>query len=364
MWMIKLLVAVQLLALALAGGSSIAIGHYQHALLSSHNSYRKKLSGDGVRSLVWDDGLSSAAGTWSLTCDYKEYDKYFGQNMYYDSEKDDLKGLVKTAVKKWNDEAEAIINPKGSCKGDCDKAQMLWDNTTSFGCSIRQCPTLNLGNGKVINEPTFLVCLYWPRLPEDTKKIYEPGKPCSKCPEDTKCVNDLCLSEELSKRLRTPPEYHRRFLRNKATLDARRLRRQLAGAGSMTDTEEYYMKSAHNTLRRRTNKQELKWSPYLSRWANYVIRCDEEYPGPRSAYTNFGKLFTSDRDKDQAAYHLVFQWGNEGYDVTKELKTGCRTPNDRDTCNHNTNIMADDIENLGCAALDCLNFKQLTCIYK
>uniref|UniRef100_A0A0L8FPD4 SCP domain-containing protein n=1 Tax=Octopus bimaculoides TaxID=37653 RepID=A0A0L8FPD4_OCTBM len=96
--------------------------------------------------------------------------------------------------------------------------------------------------------------------------------------------------------------------------------------GSLSDTEEYYMVSAHNTLRRRTNKQELKWSPYLSRWANYIIRCDEEYPGPRSAYTNFGKLFTSDRDKDQ--------------------------------------IMADDIENVGCAALDCLNFKQLTCIYK
>eukprot|EP00106_Octopus_bimaculoides_P020836 XP_014788278.1 PREDICTED: uncharacterized protein LOC106882199 isoform X1 [Octopus bimaculoides] len=138
------------------------------------------------------------------------------------------------------------------------------------------------------------------------------------------------------------------------------------------------MVSAHNTLRRRTNKQELKWSPYLSRWANYIIRCDEEYPGPRSAYTNFGKLFTSDRDKDQvlrvgnrkwyrrncAVYHVVFQWGNEGYDVTRELQTGCRTPSDRDTCNHNTNIMADDIENVGCAALDCLNFKQLTCIYK
>uniref|UniRef100_A0A0L8FNG3 SCP domain-containing protein n=1 Tax=Octopus bimaculoides TaxID=37653 RepID=A0A0L8FNG3_OCTBM len=110
--------------------------------------------------------------------------------------------------------------------------------------------------------------------------------------------------------------------------------------GSLSDTEEYYMVSAHNTLRRRTNKQELKWSPYLSRWANYIIRCDEEYPGPRSAYTNFGKLFTSDRDKDQ-----VLRVGNR-----KWYRRNC--------------IMADDIENVGCAALDCLNFKQLTCIYK
>ncbi|GAB1599340.1 GLIPR1-like protein 1 isoform X2 [Argonauta hians] len=364
MWMLNLLVAVQLLAITLVSSSNIEIGRYQHTLISSHNSHRKKLSGDGVRSLVWDDGLSAAARTWSFTCEYKEYDSFFGQNMFYDSEKDDVKSLVKTAVKKWNDNAKAKINPKGVCKGDCKDTQMLWDNTTSFGCSLRQCPTLNLGSGKVINDPTFLVCLYWPRLPEDTKQIYQPGEACSNCPEKTKCDNDLCLNEELSKRLKTPPEYHRRHSKGKATLDARRLRRQLAGAGSLSDTEEYFMVSAHNTLRRRTDKQELKWSPYLSRWANHVIRCNEEYPGPRTAYTNFGKLYSSERSNDQAVYHVVYQWGNEGDDVTKELQTGCRTPNDRFSCNHNTNIMADDIEGVGCAALDCQNFKQLTCIYK
>jgi len=132
----------------------------------------------------------------------------------------------------------------------------------------------------------------------------------------------------------------------------------------LTDTEEYYVLSAHNTMRRRTEKPELKWSEYLSRWANYIVRCNIEYPGPRSAYTNFGKIHAEERGENVPIYQVVFKWGNEGYDTGKEMESGCRTPFDREECNHNTNIMVNDIKDVGCAAMDCENFKQLTCIYK
>lgn len=374
MWIPKLLAVVQLLVAVMAEFASIVdIGPYRHTLITQHNHYRKKIEATKMKEMVWDEGLSNAAETWSVPCKYGVFDEQLGQNMYYETNKDPSKDMIKAAVKIWKYEASDIINPKGICKGDCSKAQILWDNSTSFGCALRQCPSLDLGSGKVVNHATFLVCLYWPKVKKDLKEMFTPGEGCSNCDEGFVCKKGLCSSETnftlpyretLAKKLLRPPQFHQKSLRRMMSDGTKRSRRQLANGGSLTNTEEYYVLSAHNTMRRRTEKPELKWSEYLSRWANYVIRCNIEYPGPRSAYTNFGKMKIANREDNNPIYQVVFEWGNEGYDVDREMESGCRTPFDREQCNHNTNIMVNDIADVGCASLDCQNFKQLTCIYK
>ncbi|XP_061166101.1 probable ATP-dependent RNA helicase DDX46 [Saccostrea echinata] len=126
----------------------------------------------------------------------------------------------------------------------------------------------------------------------------------------------------------------------------------------MNSTDKVRLTQVHNTLRG-TGMSDLKWNNHLERWARYVIRCEIEYPGPIDTFTNFGKI-----DKSSQAYNIVYDWGAEGNDVFQRLTSGCRTPDDRERCNHNVIIRNPFIRNFACASLDCVDKTQLTCIYK
>lgn len=126
----------------------------------------------------------------------------------------------------------------------------------------------------------------------------------------------------------------------------------------MDTTDKFQLTQVHNTLRG-TQLAELSWSNHLERWARYVIRCEIEYPGPIDTFTNFGKL-----DRTSRVYNIVYDWGAEGSDVDQRQNVGCRTPEDRERCNHSSIIRNPFIRNFACASLDCGSKTQLTCIYK
>lgn len=126
----------------------------------------------------------------------------------------------------------------------------------------------------------------------------------------------------------------------------------------MGSTDKFQLTQVHNTLRG-TQLAELSWSNHLERWARYVIRCEIEYPGPIDTFTNFGKV-----DRTSRVYNIIYDWGAEGSDVNQRQNVGCRTPDDREKCNHNSIIRNPFIRNFACASLDCGSKTQLTCIYK
>ena len=146
--------------------------------------------------------------------------------------------------------------------------------------------------------------------------------------------------------------------RPSAHIRRRRPQRQIE-PGSITTEEKSYITQAHNMLRG-NEIQKLTWSRYLERWAKYVIRCDIEYPGPITTYTNFGKASNGGN-----IYNIVYDWGNEGYNVNQILRYGCRTPSDRERCNHNVIIRNEFLRDYACASKNCSNgMRQLTCIYR
>lgn len=126
----------------------------------------------------------------------------------------------------------------------------------------------------------------------------------------------------------------------------------------MNSTQKFQLTQVHNTLRG-TQLAELSWSGHLERWARYVVRCEIQYPGPIDTFTNFGKI-----DMTSLVYNIVYDWGAEGSDVAQRLNKGCRTPDDRESCNHNVIIRNPFIRSFACATLDCGREQQLTCIYK
>ncbi|XP_063444685.1 uncharacterized protein LOC134725091 isoform X1 [Mytilus trossulus] len=143
------------------------------------------------------------------------------------------------------------------------------------------------------------------------------------------------------------------------TQTERRQPQRNTAPGSVTVEEQNYLTQAHNLLRG-SQMTALKWSRYLQRWADYVIRCQVEYPGPITTYTNFGKISNGGN-----IYNIVYNWGNEGYNVNKKLETGCRTPADRERCNHNVIVRNEFLREYACAARNCQSgIRQLTCIYR
>lgn len=148
--------------------------------------------------------------------------------------------------------------------------------------------------------------------------------------------------------------YRQEELRRQQALQALRDRED-----GLNDQEQYFTIAAHNVYRKQERLKELTWSSRLERWAKYVIRCDREYPGPITCYTNFGK---SSKEKD--IYTAVYDWASEGpFQNNIRLETGCRTPADKTVCNHNTVIRNPDISEMACASMDCGSTRQLTCIY-
>ncbi|XP_052791303.1 uncharacterized protein LOC128225240 [Mya arenaria] len=131
-----------------------------------------------------------------------------------------------------------------------------------------------------------------------------------------------------------------------------------ANQGQLTGEEQFFIISAHNLLRKEAGVRDLAWSSHLERWAKYVIRCETEYPGPITCYTNFGKA-----DQGEEIYNVVYEWGTEGGDLRKPLQYGCRTPADKSLCNHNTNMLQPSMDQMACASKACGSQRQLTCIY-
>ncbi|XP_048764455.1 uncharacterized protein LOC125672284 isoform X2 [Ostrea edulis] len=181
--------------------------------------------------------------------------------------------------------------------------------------------------------------------------------------EQRRRLEDLRRQREEDRRVqmelrRRREEERRRRQRQRELEQQRRPSRPARIESTMKSTDKFQLTQVHNTLRG-TGLGELKWSKHLERWARYVVRCEIEYPGPIDTFTNFGKL-----DKPSQVYNLVYDWGAEGNDVSRPLAYGCRTPDDRERCNHNVIIRNPFIRNFACASLDCVDKTQLTCIYK
>ncbi|CAG5135134.1 unnamed protein product, partial [Candidula unifasciata] len=128
---------------------------------------------------------------------------------------------------------------------------------------------------------------------------------------------------------------------------------------ALTETDQHYITATHNRVRESNNRDPIEWDPFLQKWAEYVINCKVDYPGPVHAYSNFHRL-----DQGARVYTVVYDWSIEGNNTNVELDHGCRTPKDRTRCNHYTNIIQPTLTSMACAARDCKdNTRQLVCLY-
>ncbi|XP_041364422.1 uncharacterized protein LOC121379836 [Gigantopelta aegis] len=309
----------------------------------------------------WDDHLKLKAERWAQKCRYERpglnqymFSRQDGHNLFYlEGNIQSWHSISKTidkAISSWVREKEYFRYGQ-DCGSACSYVQMVFAKTNKMGCALSSCQYLRAGK-YWIRHATLFVCYYTPRGNLVGEYPYLGGAVCSNCPYGTRCDNGGLCAKSVFAEYRAPAAI---------TLETDEVEKTLptdTSLASLTKDEEDILLEVTNKLRQRKARQQLIWSSEIKEWANYVIRCDREYPGPRSAYTNFGKILST-----RGVQNLVYEWGKEGDLSTIKLKYACRTPNDHKKCNHNTNLMEHKITRMACAACNCGFMRQLTCIY-
>jgi len=182
------------------------------AIVDKHNELRarvangkEKLGVDGrqpkaanMRQLVWNDELAEIAQRWINQC-AGAHDKnrrtdefsWVGQNwaMSSNGNKDQQQSLATSFVQMWYDEVKdmskkALTDPTGKNNGKTGVighyTQVVWAETTDVGCGYI-----------ASSKGSYMACNYGPGGNVAGKRVYETGKPGSKCPTK-KTSQGLC----------------------------------------------------------------------------------------------------------------------------------------------------------------------------
>lgn len=95
-------------------------------------------------------------------------------------------GDVYEGVKRWFSESKSYNFLTGQCSGKCTLyTQMVWWESNKLGCGAKRC-----------GDRTILVCNYAPGGNYVGQRPYKSGKPCSECPGDMACEDNLCVEKK------------------------------------------------------------------------------------------------------------------------------------------------------------------------
>ncbi|XP_066918983.1 uncharacterized protein [Clytia hemisphaerica] len=175
------------------------------ALLQLHNAFRSMVqpSASNMYKMVWDDDLERISKDFAGKCivahnperhkEAKRFD-WVGENIAWGTGScgDKDCGDVYEGVKRWFTESKSYNYDSGECSGKCTLyTQMVWWESNKLGCGAKRC-----------GDRTILVCNYAPGGNYVGQRPYTHGKPCSKCPDNLTCEDNLCVektqpSEEL-----------------------------------------------------------------------------------------------------------------------------------------------------------------------
>ncbi|RUS79028.1 hypothetical protein EGW08_013211, partial [Elysia chlorotica] len=305
----------------------------------------------------WDEALASQASDWAERCEYRRPGRdrsgyRLNANLYL--AKDHVYGnrsvhrMVNKAIEAWWRSKERY-DFSSHCGRACSYVQMIQARTDRIGCGMSLCQNVLAGN-LVVEYASMLVCYYYPGENLLNTYPYVRGTSCSRCPSGMDCRDRLCRipgaeivpADLYPGNFRTRPQAIREY-RDKLTRE-----------------EEVALTDSHNKMREGNRLgTSLRWDPFLQRWAEWIIHCEVDYPGPNSTYTNFVRL-----DQGTDVYNVVSKWSEEGYNTNLRMEHGCRTPPGESRCNHFTNLLGQSLTTMGCAARDCgEGTRQLVCLY-
>lgn len=122
---------------------------FRNTILNSTNVFRTQ---HNASSLIWNDTLVNVAKDWANECQWKHSGGDPGENLALGYEN------TTAAVDAWGFERKKYNFKKttGFTEATGHFTQLVWKNTTTVGCSYKDCTGINKLEGYL------LVCEYWP----------------------------------------------------------------------------------------------------------------------------------------------------------------------------------------------------------
>lgn len=325
-------------------------------IVSRHNEVRRSREVDAsdMLEMRWDEDLAQRASSFAERCEYQRpRENGINANLYFTSDhvhgEQTIHKWLDSAVDSWRRVRERYTY-SSNCGRACAYVQMIMARTDRIGCALSLCDNVRAGN-YVVDYGSLFVCYYYPGEDLMNTYPYTRGSQCSRCDSRMECREGLCRipgteivpREFISRTRSTGPQPIVEF-RDKLTQEEAR---------SLVDS--------HNKMRQgnRINAN-LRWDPFLQRWAEWIVHCTVDYPGPRHTYTNFERM-----EHTTNVYDVVSTWSTEGSNTNLRMEHGCRTPSDEtEKCNHFTNVLNEDVTTMACATRNCGDEgRQLVCLY-
>ena len=166
-----------------------------------HNEVRSDVTptSSNMMIIACDDELAETAQQYSRNCVYEhsqgiitsKFNK-IGENLYISSNEVTPKNVLNEAIKNWEEEMKDYNISSNECTNVCGHyTQLVWNSTYAVGCGLTTCPNIQVGNEQW-SLAQLVVCQYGPAGNFNNKRPYQVGKPCSACPSDYSCKNNLC----------------------------------------------------------------------------------------------------------------------------------------------------------------------------
>nr|XP_033774539.1 peptidase inhibitor 16-like [Geotrypetes seraphini] len=143
----------------------------------------------------WDSSLEKQAKAYAAECiwDHNPNLGNTGENLYMTSSNT---LSMADAMNSWHKERIDYDFATMACteKKMCGHyTQVVWADSMKIGCGEQFCEKVKKSDRQ---KQFILVCNYAPAGNYRGQKPYIEGKSCSKCPAETKCINNLCAIQE------------------------------------------------------------------------------------------------------------------------------------------------------------------------
>ncbi|GFS01212.1 cysteine-rich venom protein [Elysia marginata] len=356
---VTMLLLPLLVLLQTAEARVVDIRSEAYFIVSKHNQARRsrEVRASNMLEMRWDEDLARRASSYAERCEYRRpREDRINANLYFTSDhvygNRTIHKWLDSAINAWRRVRERYTYDR-HCGRACAYVQMIMARTDRVGCALSLCENVQAGNF-VVDYASLFVCYYYPGENLLNSYPYINGRECSRCDRRMQCREGLCHQPGTEI---VPPELMPRNSRRgpQPIVEYR---------DKLTQDETRALVDSHNRMRRGNSvTRDLRWDPFLARWAQWIVHCTVDYPGPRHTFTNFERL-----EQGANVYDVVSKWSGEGFNMNLRMGHGCRTPVDgQSKCNHFTNLLGRELTSMACAARNCENIgdggRQLVCLY-
>ncbi|XP_058597967.1 glioma pathogenesis-related protein 1 isoform X1 [Neofelis nebulosa] len=202
-WMVSLVSSYENTAISLPG---IENEDFIKDCVRFHNKFRSEVNptASDMLYMTWDPALARVAQTWARNCQfvhnvqlhssYKLHPNFssLGENIWAGS----LSLFsASSAITNWYNEVQYYDFRTQKCTKVCGHyTQVVWAASYKVGCAVQYCPSVH---GTSISHGALFICNYGPG--QYRSWPYREGSTCSACPNDDKCLDNLCINPQRDK---------------------------------------------------------------------------------------------------------------------------------------------------------------------